>query len=156
MTSNAAAAYLSSFRPIGPVEGFEKVKSTAATEAFLQIPALNQQAGIQLANTALGALGKIKETELTADAQLQAAQMRIDWERELANRNDRSNRRMAGIALLSAPSGLAALLGGGGSNSRARDVQDDNYNYQRQLARQNATARSDGLAAGMMKLVGLG
>lgn len=158
MAFDVAASYLSSFRPIGPVEGFENVKSTIATEALLRNTFENQRVGAELANTALGALGQIKETQLTADANLKAAQMRIDWERELANRNDKNSRRMAGIALLSAPSGLAALLGGGGggSNSRARDAQDDNYNYQRQLARQNATARSDGLAAGMMKLVGLG
>lgn len=155
MGFDVASSYLASFRPIGPVEGFEKVKANEATQALLQIPALNQQAGVQLANTALGALGQIKETELTADAQLKAAQMRIDWEREIANRNDKSNRRMAGLALLSAPSGIASLLGLGGSSSRARDVQDDTYNAAR-TARRAATARSDGLAAGMMRLVGLG
>lgn len=93
--SSLANSYLASFRPIGPVEGYEKVASRVFTDNLGAIPAANLQAGLEMAKLALGEVG--------ANRRLADELAYKKWlDNETIKQNKRAALRSAGAALAQA------------------------------------------------------
>lgn len=101
--SGAAASYLGSFRPVGPVPGFSDVLSTDGVNTFKDVAQQNALIESGLASKALGELGANRRTEMTIDGNLEAALL-----------NQRANRR-AGALRLAGEMLASALPGSQGS-----------------------------------------
>lgn len=132
-----AEAYLSSFRPVDAVPGFEGVLSTSGMNALGLIPAANAKLGAELASAALKEIGQNERLRQNIEA--------IERENALRRKTDRraGALRMAGTLFGSSLGGGTADAGVDAGDPLALIERLSQFHTNQSTARAGQSIRSN-------------